>query len=91
MALNGDAVTADANRKMNRAASKMLNIMVTAMEKGAGAAASKLQKAEAEREKHKLLDSYGITKEFQKYMDKGGKMKSVFVHKSDYLDFAEQM
>lgn len=44
MALNGDAVTADANRKMNRAASKMLNIMVTAMEKGAGAAASKLQK-----------------------------------------------
>ena len=91
MALNGDAVTADANRKMNRAASKMLNIMVTAMEKGAGAAASKLQKGEAEREKHKLLDSYGITKEFQKYMDKGGKMKSVFVHKSDYLDFAEQM
>ena len=72
MALNGDSITADANSKVNRAASKIVAMMVVALEKGAGAVETKLQQSEVEKEKQKLMESYGVTKEFQKYIADGG-------------------
>ena len=72
MSLNGDAVVSDSSRKANRVAQKILSLMVIALQKSAGAIESKLQQEEVEKEKQKLMESYGVTKEFQKYMAEGG-------------------
>lgn len=72
MSLNGDAVVSDSSRKANRVAQKILSLMVVALQKSAGAIESKLQQEEVEKEKQKLMESYGVTKEFQKYMAEGG-------------------
>lgn len=92
MALNGDSVVADGERKVADVTHKMLHLLNEAMEKGAGTLVGKIQSAAAQKEKQKLMESFGVTKEFQKYMDsKEGKMQSFMVAKKDYIDFAREM
>lgn len=91
MPLNGDAVIADGEQKLTRVSMHLLRMLNEALEKGAGTLVGKVQDANAKREKQKLLESYGITKEFCDYMQKGGRMQSVEVHKKDYLDFAREL
>lgn len=91
MALNGDSVVADGERKVSAASHKMLHLLNEAMEKGAGALVGKMQSLAAQKEKQKLMESYGVTKEFQKYMADGGQMLSIMVHKKDYVEFAQEM
>lgn len=91
MALNGDSVVADGERKVSEASHKMLHLLNEAMEKGAGALVGKMQSMAAQKEKQKLMESYGVTKEFQKYMADGGQMQSFMVHKKDYVEFAQEM
>lgn len=92
MALNGDSVVAEGERKVTDVTHKMLHLLNEAMEKGAGTLVGKIQSAAAQREKQKLMESFGVTKEFQQYMDsKEGKMQSFMVPKKDYIDFAREM
>ena len=91
MALNGDGVVAEGERKAGEASRKMLRLLNDAMEKGAGALVGKMQGLAAQKEKQRLMESYGVTKEFQKYMANGGQMQSFMVHKKDYVDFAQEM
>lgn len=92
MALNGDSVVAEGERKVTDVTHKMLHLLNEAMEKGAGTLVGKIQSAAAQREKQKLMESFGVTKEFQQYIDsKEGKMQSFMVPKKDYIDFAREM
>lgn len=92
MALNGDSVVAEGERKVADVTHKMLHLLNEAMEKGAGTLVGKIQSAAAQKEKQKLMESFGVTKEFQQYMDsKEGKMQSFMVPKKDYIDFAREM
>ena len=92
MALNGDSVVAEGERKVADVTHKMLHLLNEAMEKGAGTLVGKIQSVAAQKEKQKLMESFGVTKEFQQYMDsKEGKMQSFMVPKKDYIDFAREM
>ena len=83
MALNGDSVVAEGERKVADVTHKMLHLLNEAMEKGAGTLVGKIQSAAAQKEKQKLMESFGVTKEFQKYMDsKEGKMQSFLRRKT---------
>ena len=92
MALNGDSVVAEGERKVADVTHKMLHLLNEAMEKGAGTLVGKIQSVAAQKEKQMLMESFGVTKEFQQYLDsKEGKMQSFIVPKKDYIDFAREM
>lgn len=90
MPLNGDAVVQDGQRKMNMVSHKLLHLLNDALEHGAGLIAGKIQSAQREAEKLKLMESYGVNEEFRNYMKKGGQMSSLNVSIKDYLDFARE-
>ena len=91
MALNGDAVNQDAQQKLARVSGKIFEIFRAAVEKTINMGNASLQAWNKSREKQKLLESYGITREFEKYLKDGGRMRSIDVHQKDYLDFAREM
>ena len=91
MPFNGDAANADSRRKMLRVMNQLFRVLDSGLRKAEALAVSVAQKHLSEKQKKKMLEAYGVTKEFQKYVKSGGKLKAINVHKNDYLDLVKEL
>lgn len=91
MAYNSDAVTEAAAKKLARELEILFKAAQKALEKSRAYTAEMMTSAAKKRLERKTMEQLGLTREFIKYVQHGGNMKSITVSDSDYLDFSREL